>query len=235
MTVGDMTIWMSEGNPSRLLNDCPNMTADSLSSKFYVDANKWYFITPLHDVILSNISHSANASYVIRYYDGDSRANNGTGNSWRNVDGDRLLAGQGYIFHCNSSGWLSFPAEASVHEQVFTTADVTKQLAVHESTAKANKNWNYVGNPYPAYYDIYYMDFTAPITVWTGSTYKAYSIADDNYVLRPMQSFFVQKPDEVDRIIFRKEGRQLSSTVDRASYAQTRGVIDRPRHFFDQA
>ena len=57
------------------------------------------------------------------------------------------------------------------------------------------------------------MDFTAPITVWTGSTYKAYSIVDDNYVLRPMESFFVQKPDEIDNIIFHKEGRQFTSSA----------------------
>ena len=61
------------------------------------------------------------------------------------------------------------------------------------------------------------MDFTAPVTVWTGSTYKAYSIADDEFVLRPMQSFFVQKPEAVDKIVFNKDGRQLLSTV--ASHA----------------
>ena len=57
------------------------------------------------------------------------------------------------------------------------------------------------------------MDFTAPITVWTGSTYKAYSIADDNYALRPMQGFFVQKPEAVDEIIFHKEGRQVTAQI----------------------
>lgn len=222
MEVKNMILWVSEGNPCRLLNDSPNMSADSLTSMFYVDANKWYFFTPLHDVNLANVTHSANASYVFRYYDAENRANNGTGSSWRNVDNGKLLAGQGYIFHCNSSGWINLPAEASVHSQVFTTSDVTKTLSVHESTASANKNWNYVGNPYPSYYDIYYMDFTAPITVWTGSTYKAYSIADDNYVLRPMQSFFVQKPDAVDAIVFHKEGRQISSEVNRPSYAKVR-------------
>ena len=72
------------------------------------------------------------------------------------------------------------------------------------------------------------MDFTAPITVWTGSTYKAYSIFDDEYVLSPMEAFFVQKPDNVDNIIFRKEGRQLSSSVERAEYV-------RPKQMFSNA
>ena len=114
------------------------------------------------------------------------------------------------------------PSETAGHNQVLSTNDVTTKLEAYESTASANKNWNYVGNPYPAYYDIYYMDFTAPVTVWTGNTYKAYSIVDDEFVLRPMQSFFVQKPDAVDNIIFHKEGRQMTSGIERASSTKVR-------------
>ena len=117
---------------------------------------------------------------------------------------------------------INLPCAAANHVQVLNTNDVTTRLETHESTASANKNWNYVGNPYPAYYDVYYMDFTAPITVWTGNTYKAYSIVDDEFVLRPMQSFFVQKPDAVDNIVFHKEGRQMTSGIERASTAKAR-------------
>ena len=117
-------------------------------------------------------------------------------------------------------------------DKVLTTKDVIMNLTAYEATVSANKSWNYLGNPYPCYYDIYYMDFTAPITVWTGSTYKAYSIADDNFVLRPMQSFFVQKPDEVDQIIFHKEGRQLTSSIERASYAPNRVSKNKTERFF---
>lgn len=222
MESGIMNYYVSEGNPGQLINDCQTMASDSITSIFSVDANKWYFLTPIHDVDLTKVAHSANASYVFRYYDGESRGTNGTGSSWKNVDTGKLLAGQGYIFQCNASGTLSMPADAAGHLQILNTDDVTKALNTYESTASANKSWNYVGNPYPSYYDIYYMDFTAPITVWTGSTYKAYSIVDDNFVLRPMQSFFVQKPDEIDNIIFHKEGRQFTSTVSRASYAPQR-------------
>ena len=222
MESGVMNYYISESNPGQLINDCQAMASDSITSIFSVDANKWYFLTPVHDVDLTKVTHSANASYVFRYYDGESRGTNGTGNSWKNVDTGKLLAGQGYIFQCNASGSLSMPADAAGHLQILNTEDVTKALNAYESTASANKSWNYVGNPYPSYYDIYYMDFTAPITVWTGSTYKAYSIVDDDCVLRPMQSFFVQKPDEIDKILFHKEGRQFTSTVSRASYAPQR-------------
>lgn len=234
METGLFNLHVNESNPGRLLNDCASMTADSINTYYAVNEDKWYFFTPIHDVDLTKVSHSANASYVFRYYDAESRAVNGTGNSWRNVDTGKLLAGQGYIFHCNANGTLTMPADATAQGQMFNVGDVTRALNAYESTASANKNWNYVGNPYPAYFDIYYMDFTAPITVWTGSTYKAYSIADDNFVLRPMQSFFVQKPDEIDNIVFHKEGRQLSSAIERPSYARYHAnEASASRLFFD--
>lgn len=233
MPVGTLNYYGRETNPACLLNDCSNMTADEINTMFYFAANTWYFFTPTHDVDLTKVYHTADASYVFRYFDGSSRAANGTGSSWRNVDNGKLLAGQGYIFHCNANGYMVMPAGTADHARVLTTSDVKKNLSAYESTASANKSWNYVGNPYPCYYDIYYMDFTAPITVWTGSTYKAYSIVDDDFVLRPMQSFFVQKPDEVDAIVFHKEGRQISSTVDRASYSNRRANASSNRNFFN--
>ncbi|MBQ8190332.1 MAG: leucine-rich repeat domain-containing protein [Bacteroidaceae bacterium] len=233
MEVGQLNYYVNESNPGRLLNTCTDFTADSLNTYYSVDANKWYFFTPIHDVDLSKVAHSANASFVFRYYNGESRATNGSGNSWRNVDTGKLLAGQGYIFQCNASGTITMPADTTGHVKMFNTEDVTLSLAAYEAAASANQSWNYVGNPYPCYYDIYYMDFTAPVTVWTGSTYKAYSIVDDNLVLRPMQSFFVQKPDAVDNLIFHKEGRQLSSSVDRATYAMAYSRSAATRHFFE--
>ncbi len=234
MTIKNFDIFVSESNPARLLNDCTSMTADSITSHFSVGANQWYFLTPLHDVDLTKVTHSNNASFVFRYYDAASRATNGTGSSWRNVDDGKLLAGMGYIFQCNSAGVVTMPSDAASHIQVLNTSDVTTKLEAHES-ASANKNWNYVGNPYPAYYDIYFMDFTAPITVWTGNTYKAYSIADDDLVLRPMQSFFVQKPDAVDNIVFHKEGRQMTSGIERASAAKVHAMssANNSRKFFN--
>lgn len=235
MTIKNFDIFVSESTPGRLLNDCSSMTADSIRSHFSVDGNKWYFLTPLHDVDLTKVTHSNDASFVFRYYDAESRATNGTGSSWRNVDDGKLLAGKGYIFQCSYSGVVTLPAETAGHVQVLNTNDVTTKLEAHESTASANKNWNYVGNPYPAYYDIYYIDFTAPITVWTGNTYKAYSIVDDNFVLRPMQAFFVQKPDAVDNIVFHREGRQLTSGIERASSSKVRATAaaNTSRKFFN--
>ena len=139
MTIKNFDIFVNESNPGRLLNDCTSMTADSVTTHFSVDANKWYFLTPLHDVDLTKVTHSNNASFVFRYYDGASKATNGTGSSWRNVDDGKLLAGKGYIFQCNSSGVVTMPSETTGHIQVLNTNDVTTNLKAHESTASANK------------------------------------------------------------------------------------------------
>ena len=223
-TMGTFNMFINESNPGRLLNTCDAMSAEVATTKFSVSANTWYFFTPLHDVNVADISVSNNASYVFRYYDAQNRATNGASGSWKNVDTEKLLAGQGYIFHCNTACVITFPADVDGQAQIFRTTDVTKTLTVNESATTANRSWNYVGNPYPCYYDIYYMDFTAPITVWTGSTYKAYSVADDEFVLRPMQSFFVQKPDAVDEIIFHKEGRQLTTSINHVAGARGQNV-----------
>lgn len=234
METANFNWFVNESNPGCLLNHTADFTAETLSTQYQVEANKWYFLTPVFDVDLTQVKHSANASFVFRYYDAENRALNGTGNSWKDVSEGVLKAGQGYIFQCNAAGTVTLPAGTTGVAQMFNTTDVSVPLAVHDATASANKNWNYVGNPYPTYYDVYYMDFTAPVTVWTGSTYKAYSIVDDEFVLRPMQAFFVQKPDAVDNIIFHKEGRQLNSTVNRASYAKAQNTDNlAERHFFD--
>ena len=60
------------------------------------------------------------------------------------------------------------------------------------------------------------MDFTAPITTWNvdNRTFNAYSVADDELVLTPLQAFFVQKPALVDAITFQASGRQIDKTID---------------------
>lgn len=220
MEVGKLDIYTSEGSPSSIVSDCNAFSADEINTIFKVNANKWYFITPMADMDLRQVNVSGTANYVFRYYDGATRADIGAGTSWKNVSDMTLKAGVGYIFQCNAASDITFPVAVDLRSKVLSTNAVTLPLTAHPSDNAANKGWNYVGNPYPSYYDIYYMDFTAPITVWTGSTYRAYSITDDNFVLRPMQGFFVQKPDAVDAITLKVAGRQIESTVNRQSSAK---------------
>ena len=235
MTIGKFDIYNSSSHNSSFVTDCPSITADEINSIYSIDANKWNFITPMIDIDLQQIHVTGSTNYVFRYYDGATRAEIGAGSSWKNVNDMKLKAGIGYIFQCDKSCDIVFPVPVELHSKILTTENITLPLTAHPSDNKANKGWNYVGNPYPSFYDIYYMDFTAPITVWDGNTYRAYSITDDDYVLEPMQGFFVQKPDAVDAIVLQSAGRQVEWTVKRpkALPAKTRNNSNTKRAIFN--
>ena len=226
--VGDFQFNFNPSSPAycRLVNRSTMTASGTVLSSYYAKRGTWYFLSPITDVALADITHSADAAFVFRYYDTANRAANGTNknNNWKNVTDDKLKAGQGYIFQCNADGWINLPATADGKAQAFVSTDVTTPLATHASDNAANANWNFVGNPYPCYYDVWYMDFSAPITVREGSNYKAYSIVDDNFILAPMQAFFVQKPDNIDNILFRETGRQIESTTNRVTSARHRAA-----------
>jgi len=234
MPIGRMNYYAG----GRLLNNCPSMTIDELTTFYSVSANTWYFFTPIYDIDLTQVKHSnSNASFVFRFYNAAQRAaNSSSSGNWQNVTTGKLEAGKGYIFITNTAGTLTIPASAAGIEKFVNTEDVTVQLETHECSNKSHKNWNYLGNPYPCYYDIYYMDFTAPIQVYNGSTYLAKSIADDGFSLSPMRSFFVQKPDELDKLVFHKDGRLVSSTTPNHANAPRRGrALNPERKLYDFA
>lgn len=180
-----------------------NLTADQLYIEIDTRKDYWHFLSFPYDVDIASIVKSGN--YIFRYYDGTERATNGMG-GWRDVEDNILRAGQGYIFCTNREGILRIPVAAPD----LSGSTQVKELAKYgdESSAEADKNWNFVGNPYLAYYDINAMDYTAPIVVWDGSkNYVAYRPGDDHFTLMPYQAFFVQCPPSVDGISFSPEGR----------------------------
>ena len=79
------------------------------------------------------------------------------------------------------------------------------------------------------------MDYTSPITIWDtrNRTYTAVSTEDDNYILSPMQAFFIQKPVEMKEISFSAEGRQLDTAV--RQHTTTRSAISSDRTVFNFA
>jgi hypothetical protein len=88
-------------------------------------------------------------------------------------------------------------------------------LNEYSSENAANKNWNLVGNPFPSYYDIRCLDYTAPITHWNDnySRYEAVSPVDDAFLIKPYQAFFVQKPNDLAAITFNTAGRQTTTDL----------------------
>ena len=159
--------------------------------------------------------------------DSESRATNGASGNWKDVPADSVLhMGKGYIFRSSKEGNVGFPATEETHNAIFRSEAVSAPLVQYPAVESANAGWNFVGNPYPCFYDIYYMDFAAPITTWDvdNRTYKAYSAADDNFVLTPQQAFFVQKPSLVDAITFQPAGRQINKTIDHSALAMRRAA-----------
>ena len=186
------------------------VSAETIDVSTYVANDKWYFISFPFDINVSDITVPTGTQWVVRKYSGADRAAS-TGTTWQNVGkSETMQAGEGYIFRCrnNSEHTVNFHAANTTNKNnIFTTQDVTTPLAEYASTLKTNTSWNLVGNPYPCFFNVTYIDFTAPITVWNGSSYTAISLTDDSYSLKPFEAFFVQRPDDVDAILFHKEGR----------------------------
>ncbi len=179
-----------------------NLPVNKLRVKLQVKADKWYFFSFPYDVTIADCEYPG--QYVWRTYDGLIRAMQGA-NGWKNVEGEKLLAGQGYIFQSSAKGKLII-----TFDRPSFGGDKPKPLASYTTGNgnAANASWNFVGNPYSCYYSIDENDFSAPITVWNGSSYEAYRPGDDDYHLQPYQAFFVQKPESVEEINFEAERRE---------------------------
>lgn len=201
------------------------MRADNVSVELYTRTYRWDFISFPFDVKVSDIINltQTNAPLVIRRYDGEKRANVQMGETWVDMDAESTLeAGKGYIWQSAdgdegySNNTFSVPALNNSNKNgIFTKNNVTVQLNEYESEFSQNRSWNLIGNPYPAFFDIRYMQTTAPITIWNGynGVYEAYTPGDDNYILNPGQAFFIQRPINQESITFMKEGRQTDLSV----------------------
>lgn len=226
--------YLSIGDPeqsSSLISRCEAITSTASQFNFGIGSTSgygyWYYICMPYDVKRSDIILPEGTSIAVRYYDSESRATNGATGNWKDVAADGILRkGQGYIFRTNNTANVGFPATEETHNDIFRSEAVSAPLVQYPAVESANAGWNFVGNPYPCFYDIYYMDFAAPITTWDvgNRTYKAYSATDDNFVLTPLQAFFVQKPELVDAITFQPAGRQINKTIDHSALAMRRAA-----------
>lgn len=229
---GKYTQYMNIGETSSsLISRCKEMTSTSSQFDFFIGATSgygyWYYLCMPFDVKRSDIILPEGTAIAVRYYDSESRATNGVGGNWKDVSADAVLqTGKGYIFRSSKEGDVGFPATGETHNAIFRSEAITTPLVEYAAEESANAGWNLVGNPYPCFYDIYYMDFAAPITTWDvdNRTYKAYSATDDNFVLTPLQAFFVQKPSLVEAITFQPAGRQINKTIDHSALAMRRAA-----------
>ena len=213
---------------------------DNNTLKLHLQADRWQFIALPFDVKVSDIVNVNNTDFVIRGYDVVKRANSQMSETWVPMTGDDILeAGKGYIWqaahivteytdengdvHRNENYDVEFDVQAlqTVNKNnMFVNTNVEIELEENVSEFAQNRSWNFIGNPYPCYFDTRAIDCTAPITVWNvnNRNYSAYSPVDDNYILTPGEAFFIQRPIDQASITFVKEGRQLNPQVRDITY-----------------
>lgn len=199
-----------------------NLNAKGLYIDITIKANRWYFFSFPFKVRKADISCGKNVKFVFRTYNGAIRAEYGKG-GWIDLDSSEefLYPGKGYIFQASLDCTLSIKIEKSVFLNL-PKVDVDTKLDIHTSTNEQNASWNFVGNPFTAFYDINDMDYTSPITRWNSdsNTYEAVRPGDDNAFLNPFEAFFVQCPKDNDDINFGGDKRLTQTGRDKKMNSQ---------------
>lgn len=201
-----------------------NLNAKGLYIDITIKANRWYFFSFPFKVRKADISCGKNVKFVFRTYNGAIRAKYGKG-GWIDLDSSEefLYPGKGYIFQASLDCTLSIKIEKSVFKNL-PNVNVDTKLDIHASTTtnEQDASWNFVGNPFTAFYDINDMGYTSPITRWNSDskTYEAVRPGDDNAFLNPFEAFFVQCPKDNDDINFVGDNRLTQTGRDKKMNSQ---------------
>ncbi len=199
-----------------------NLNAKGLYIDITIKANRWYFFSFPFKVRKADISCGKNVKFVFRTYNGAIRAEYGKG-GWIDLDSSEeyLYPGKGYIFQASLDCTLSIKIEKSAFGKL-PNVNVDTKLDIHTSTNEQNASWNFVGNPFTAFYDINDMGYKSPITRWNSDskTYEAVRPGDDNAFLNPFEAFFVQCPKDNDDINFGGDNRLTQTGRDKKMNSQ---------------
>ena len=200
---------------SSLISESSAMRADTVQICFSTRGNNWMFLSFPFDVKVADITFNNDALFAIRKYDGANRAQ-GNEENWVEMTNDSVLhAGVGYVIQTNKDiDRVTLTAINNGNKnRLFSGSDLSCQLSEYVSEFAHNRSWNFVGNPYPCFFDLHYLEFSSPITVWDyeNGVYLALSPTDDDYIFNPMEAFFVQKPADVDALKFAVGGRQVNT------------------------
>lgn len=220
-------LYLEQGAYSSFINENKGATLQSARYTLQVKPSTWHYVAFPFDVPVSTLqAQDPSVEYVIRYYDGERRGSYGMDqkNNWKDVDPNGTLkAGQGYIIQTEypSSSYLftfTWESEEETIQSLLRTGEIEIPLSDYPSEYTNNANWNFVGNPYPSFFNIQAINYNAPIIIWNGNGYTALSLTDDTYALRPLEAFFTQKPEETSSMIFQSWGRQTNADVTGSSF-----------------
>ncbi len=207
---------------------------EAISFNWDVWSNYWHFVSFPYDLKMSEIKlTSSDARFVVREYDGKSRADKGVGASWRQLsDSETLKANTGYIIQFNSGDGMAdaFTTKTGDMKALLNRASVTIPLNTYASANVMDANWNFVGNPYPAYYSVERLfadGLDATVTVWSPdlNNYEYYTQDDKDVYLTPLTAFFVQK--KTSNLVFNQEGRVAALPRETQAASALRSVDNR--------
>lgn len=192
-----------------------SIEVQNLTIDIKVAGYRWHFFCFPFDIALDNVSYEG--EYVWRLYNGAARSRREGG--WQDLPAGTtvLEKGRGYIFQGTVSGDLRL----TIANPDLSGNDVNTSLEDHESESAQDAGWNFIGNPYTAYYEVTEDTYSAPITVWTGDHYEAYRPGDDDYSFAPYQAFFVQSSEDQSDVAFDADNRS-SYTENQANMARAR-------------
>ena len=221
-----------------------NTTADKIDLCCKMGATNYF--TPPYDVRMSDIvPDRPNTPFAIYRYNSAARAAGNFNTTWERVGSDEtLISGQGYAFRgaetmVKDADGKTTKEWTGLHlinhdggtDNFLTTADVTVPLQHYSGEFAHNRNWNFVGMPYPAYLDIRGLDYDGPILAYVSDGWnvgwKAYSALDDEVTLAPMAGLFIQAPDGVSSITFDADRRQLGATFVKGNAANNARAMSR--------
>ncbi len=220
-------LYLEQGVYSSFINENEEATLQAARYTLQVQPYTWHYVSFPFDVPVSALQvQDPSVEYAIRYYDGARRGSHGMDqeNNWKDVDPNGTLkARQGYIIQTeypSSSDLFTFTweSEREAIQPLLRTEEIEMPLSDYPSEYTDNANWNFVGNPYPSFFNIQAIDYNAPIIIWNGNGYTALSLTDDTYALRPMEAFFTQKPEGTTSMVFQPRGRQTNADVAGSSF-----------------
>lgn len=123
----------------------------------------------------------------------------------------RFLCTDAYIVRANGAGatlTMKVPVDAA------NMTSVTYTYEKHTARHAENANWNFVGNPFPYYYNILAqldaLGITTPITIWNGTGYELFTPGiDTERMLAPFEAFFIQVPEDVESVVITFSGEYI--------------------------
>ena len=226
---------IDDGTSSGSIIGDGNIDANNLFFEKTIKKNQWYFFCFPYRIKIADIQCEGN--WVFRWYDGEERANNGYG-GWKHmpIAQEYLEPNQGYIFRCDRNTTLQIPVEKAQYGK-FSGNDEQIALNHYPSSNAEDASWNFMGQPYPCYYDIDETNFDGPITVWNGTSYETVRPGDDEYQLSPFEGYFVQKPLGQSTMEFDSDGRhtyqQWDAIVEKKQQAPRRSPAQTGRYLIN--